>query len=84
MEESILWQAQSGRGETGSNGFFRSVYMNIALESENDILAHSPKIDTQESFTVLFFSTKVSTLISVEGGKALSRSLNARENHPLL
>jgi len=26
--------------------------------------------------TVLFFTTKVSTLISVEGGKALSRSLN--------
>ena len=34
------------------------------------------KIDTPESFIVLFFATKGSWLISVEGGEALSRSLN--------
>ena len=36
------------------------------------------KIDTPQSFIVLFFTTKVSMLISVEGvqGLALSRSLN--------
>ena len=35
------------------------------------------KIDTPESFILLFFfTTKVSSLISFEGGKALSRSLN--------
>ena len=34
------------------------------------------KIYTPESFFVLFFTTKVSTLISVEGGEALSRSQN--------
>ena len=39
-------------------------------------LAYSLKIDTLEGFIVIFFTTKVSTLISVEGGKVLSRSLN--------
>ena len=34
------------------------------------------KIDTPESFTVLFFTTKVSTLISIKGGQAPSRLLN--------
>ena len=38
--------------------------------------AYSLKIDTPESFIVLFFTAKVSSLISVEGGEALSRSLN--------
>ena len=37
-------------------------------------LSYSLKVDTPESFIVLFFTTKVSTLISVEGDKALSRS----------
>ena len=37
---------------------------------------YSLKKDTAESVVVLFFITKVSTLISVEGGEALSRSLN--------
>ena len=41
----------------------------------NDIsLSYSLKIDTPESF--IFFTTNVSTLISVEGDKAISRSLN--------
>ena len=39
-------------------------------------LTYSLKIDTLEGFIVIFFTTKVSTLISVEGGKVLSRSLN--------
>ena len=39
-------------------------------------LAYALKIYTPESFIVLFFTTKVSMLISVEEGKALSRSLN--------
>ena len=39
-------------------------------------LAYSLKIDTLEGFIVIFFTTNVSTLISVEGGKVLSRSLN--------
>ena len=38
----------------------------------------SSRINNPESFTVLFFTTKVSSLISVEGGKALSRSLYNR------
>ena len=33
------------------------------------------KIDNPESFIVLFFTTKVSTLVFVEGGEALSQSL---------
>ena len=39
-------------------------------------LAYSLNIDTPESFDVLFFTTKASSLISVEGDKALTRSLN--------
>ena len=39
-------------------------------------LAYSLKLDTPESTIVLFFTTKVSSVISVEGGKALSRLLN--------
>ena len=31
-------------------------------------LAYSLKVDTSEIFFVLFFTTKVSTLISIEGG----------------
>ena len=37
------------------------------------------KIETRESSIVLFFRTKVSTLISVEGDKALFRSLNDKK-----
>ena len=50
------------------------------FEYDDDIcfLAYPLKIDTPESFIVLFFTTKVSTIISVEGGEALSRSLNDR------
>ena len=39
-------------------------------------LAYSPKIDILESFILPFFTTKVSTVISVEGGEVLSRLLN--------
>ena len=39
-------------------------------------LAYCLKIDTPESVIVFFFTAKVSSLISVDGGKALSRSLN--------
>ena len=39
-------------------------------------LAYPLKLDTPESTIVLFFTTKVSSVISVEGGKALSRLLN--------
>ena len=38
--------------------------------------AYSLEIDTPQSFIVLFFTTKVGTLISIERGKALSRPLN--------
>ena len=51
------------------------------FEDEEDygnhsFLTYSLKVDNPESFILLFFTTKVSTLISVEGDKALSRSLN--------
>ena len=39
-------------------------------------LAYSLKIDTPEIFIVLSSTTEVNTLISVEGVKAHSRSLN--------
>ena len=39
-------------------------------------LPYSRKIDNSGSFIVIFFTTKASTLISVEGCKALSPSLN--------
>ena len=38
-------------------------------------LAHTLKIDTLESIVPLFFTKKVSSFLSVEGGKALSWSL---------
>ena len=38
--------------------------------------SHPQKIDTRKASWYFFVTTKVSTLISVEGGKALSRSLN--------
>ena len=53
-----------GRGQLGGRHLILS------------FLAYSLKIDTPESFTLVFFTTKVSTLISVEGDEALSRSLN--------
>ena len=53
-----------GRGQLGERHLILS------------FLAYSLKIDTPESFTVVFFTTKVSTLISVEGDEALSRSVN--------
>ena len=50
------------------------------FEDEDDIqffnfLAYSLKVDTLESFILFFFTTKVSTLISVEGSEARFRSL---------
>ena len=46
------------------------------VKSAASFLAHS-----LESFIVLFFTTKVSTLSSVEEGKALFRSLNEANYH---
>ena len=47
-----------------------------ALSLISSSLACSLKKDTPESLLVPSFTTKISTLISVEGGEALSRSLN--------
>ena len=44
----------------------------------------SGKIDTPESFIVLFITTKVGTFISVEGSKTLFRSLNGKIYYHLI
>ena len=49
--------------------------MTTRMTFQFKFFAYSLKIDTLESFIVLFFTTKVRKLISVEGGEALSRSL---------
>ena len=64
----------SRQNDAGSLASTLVLVVVLVLESKG---LYSLKIGTPKSFIVLFFfTTKVSTLISVEGDEALSRSLN--------
>ena len=72
--QAKLWRCKPDNRELKIQGRGRGLRGRHLILS---FLACTLKIDTPESFIVLFFfTTKVGALISVEGGEALSRSLN--------